>query len=51
MVRKAIIFRTGEYPTEMDALMAAVAYTIIILGLVGLLFVEQFYGGTLLGGD
>jgi uncharacterized membrane protein (DUF373 family) len=49
MVRKAIIFRTGEYPTEMDALLAAVAYTILILGLVGLLFVEQFYGGSLLG--
>jgi uncharacterized membrane protein (DUF373 family) len=47
MVRKAIIFRTGEYPTTQDALFAAVAYTVIILGLVGLLFVERIYGETL----
>jgi uncharacterized membrane protein (DUF373 family) len=44
MVRKAIIFRTGEYPSEQQALLAAVAYTIIILGLVALLFVERVYG-------
>lgn len=47
MVRKAIIFRTGEYPTTQDALLAAIAYTIIILGLVGLLFVERVYGESL----
>jgi uncharacterized membrane protein (DUF373 family) len=41
MVRKAIIFRTGEYPSTFDALLAAVAYTVIILGLVGLLYVER----------
>jgi uncharacterized membrane protein (DUF373 family) len=41
MVRKAIIFRTGEYATTTDALFAAVAYTVIILGLVALLFVER----------
>ncbi|MEF8852126.1 MAG: phosphate-starvation-inducible PsiE family protein [Haloarculaceae archaeon] len=44
MVRKAIIFRTGEYASEQQALLAAVAYTIIILGLVALLFVERVYG-------
>ncbi|WP_276261211.1 phosphate-starvation-inducible PsiE family protein [Haloglomus litoreum] len=48
MVRKAIIFRTGEYATEVQALTAATAYTLIILGLVGLLFVEQVYGDRLL---
>lgn len=41
MVRKAIIFRTGEYSTEEGALFAAVAYTIIILGLAVLLIVDQ----------
>ncbi|MFB6299527.1 MAG: phosphate-starvation-inducible PsiE family protein [Halobacteriales archaeon] len=41
MVRKAIIFRTEEYTTTQDALLAALAYTVIILGLVGLLFVER----------
>jgi hypothetical protein len=44
MVRKAIIFRTGEYATVQDALFAAVAYTIVIVGLVGLLFAERVYG-------
>jgi len=43
MVRKAIIFRTGEYATLEDALLAAVSYTVIIVGLVGLLFVERVY--------
>jgi uncharacterized membrane protein (DUF373 family) len=43
MVRKAIIFRTGEYGSEQQALFAAVAYTAIILGLVALLFVERVY--------
>ncbi|MFB6134951.1 MAG: phosphate-starvation-inducible PsiE family protein [Halanaeroarchaeum sp.] len=41
MVRKAIIFRTGEYPSSVDALAAAIAYTVIIIGLALLLFVEQ----------
>ncbi|PSP99398.1 hypothetical protein BRC89_04430 [Halobacteriales archaeon QS_4_70_19] len=49
MVRKAIIFRTGEYGSEMQALTAASAYTILILGLIGLLFVEQAFGDRLLG--
>ncbi|MBP1988319.1 phosphate-starvation-inducible PsiE family protein [Halolamina salifodinae] len=41
MVRKAIIFRTGEYATESAALLAAGAYTLIILGLATLLVVER----------
>jgi uncharacterized membrane protein (DUF373 family) len=41
MVRKVIIFRTSEYPSVGDALLAAVAYTVIILGLIGLLYVER----------
>jgi uncharacterized membrane protein (DUF373 family) len=44
MVRKAIIFRTGEYASTQNALFAALAYTIIILGLVALLFAERVYG-------
>jgi uncharacterized membrane protein (DUF373 family) len=44
MVRKAIIFRTGEYASVQDALFAAGAYTIIILALVALLFAERVYG-------
>ena len=41
MVRKVIIFRTSEYATVNDALLAAVAYSVIILGLVSLLLVER----------
>lgn len=41
MVRKVIIFRTATYSTTTKALLAAVAYTVIILGLVALLFVER----------
>lgn len=44
MVRKAIIFRTSEYASAQDALFAAVSYTLIILGLVALLFAERVYG-------
>jgi len=44
MVRKAIIFRTGEYSSERAALLAATAYTIIILGLAVLLLVERRTG-------
>jgi len=47
MVRKTIIFRTGEYATAQDALFAAVGYTILIFGLVGLLLVERGYGDRL----
>lgn len=45
MVRKVIIFRTGEYPSVQDALYAAGAYAIIIFALVALLFAERVYGG------
>jgi len=41
MVRKAIIFRTGEYADETAALLAAGSYTLIILGLATLLIVER----------
>jgi len=41
MVRKAIIFRTGEYESEQAALMAAGSYTLIIIGLAVLLVVER----------
>jgi uncharacterized membrane protein (DUF373 family) len=44
MVRKAIIFRTGEYATTTDALFAAGSYAIIIFALVALLLAEQTYG-------
>ncbi|MEZ3165514.1 phosphate-starvation-inducible PsiE family protein [Halorubrum sp. RMP-47] len=47
MVRKVIIFRTSEYATTQDALFAAIAYGIVILGLVALLFVERSVGPTL----
>src|SRR6056297_1558649 len=40
MVRKVIIFRTGEYQTVEDAMLAAGAYTLLILALVALLFAE-----------
>lgn len=43
MVRKVIIFRTGDYATMQTALFAALSYTIIILGLGGLLLVEQAF--------
>lgn len=44
MVRKVIIFRTGEYATTKDALLAAGSYGIIIFALVALLFAERTYG-------
>lgn len=43
MVRKAIIFRTDEYDTTRDALLAAGSYGIIIFALVALLLVERTY--------
>ncbi|WP_436928528.1 phosphate-starvation-inducible PsiE family protein [Halosimplex halobium] len=43
MVRKAIIFRTGEYASATEALFAAVSYTVILVGLVALLYVEGAY--------
>jgi uncharacterized membrane protein (DUF373 family) len=47
MVRKAIIFRTGEYQSTQDALFAAIAYTVLIFGLVGLLYAERAFGKSL----
>jgi len=44
MVRKVIIFRTTEYATTEDALFAAFSYTLVILGLVALLYVERSVG-------
>lgn len=41
LVRKVIIFRTEEYATKQDALFVAVAYTILTLGLVALLYVDR----------
>ncbi|MFW5978224.1 MAG: phosphate-starvation-inducible PsiE family protein [Halohasta sp.] len=46
MARKVIIFRTGEYDTLQDALLAAGSYAIIIFALVGLLLVDRSYGGS-----
>jgi uncharacterized membrane protein (DUF373 family) len=48
MVRKTIIFRTGEYATTQDALFAAIGYTVLIFGLVGLLLVERGHGQKLM---
>ncbi|MFB6102066.1 MAG: phosphate-starvation-inducible PsiE family protein [Haloplanus sp.] len=48
MVRKTIIFRTGEYGTTQDALLAAAAYALLIFGLVALLVVERRYGGRIM---
>jgi uncharacterized membrane protein (DUF373 family) len=48
MVRKIIIFRTGEYATKQEALFVAISYTIIVFGLIGLLFAERAYGKELL---
>jgi uncharacterized membrane protein (DUF373 family) len=45
MVRKVIIFRVGEYDTEMDAIFAAGSYTVIIFALVALLLAERSYDG------
>lgn len=42
MVRKVIIFRTGEYATNTDALLAAASYTIITLALVTPLVVDTY---------
>ena len=41
MVRKAIIFRTGEYGSAEAALFAAISYAIIIFALVALLYAER----------
>jgi hypothetical protein len=51
IVRKIIIFRTSEYETVFDALLVAGSYTVIIAGLVGLLFVDRLYSRRSTGGD
>jgi uncharacterized membrane protein (DUF373 family) len=43
MVRKIIIFRTGDYETIQHALFASVSYTLIIIGLGALLWTERSY--------
>jgi uncharacterized membrane protein (DUF373 family) len=47
MVRKIIIFRTGEYETVQDALVVSEAYAVVVFALVGLLIAERIYGGRL----
>ena len=50
LVRKAIVFRTGEYASENAALTAASAYTLLIGGLALLLFVSRYaFEGGMLG--
>ncbi len=46
LVRKAIVFRTGEFGTKMDALMVAAAYALLTLTLAVLLFVSYQYVGS-----
>jgi uncharacterized membrane protein (DUF373 family) len=41
LVRKVIIFRVSEYESALDAVLAAGAYGILIVGVVGLLYVER----------
>ena len=41
VVRKVIIFRTSEYNTSGDALVVAIAYGVLTLGLVALLYVDR----------
>jgi uncharacterized membrane protein (DUF373 family) len=41
LVRKVIIYRTGEYATIREAVLVAVAYTILTVGLVALLYVDR----------
>jgi uncharacterized membrane protein (DUF373 family) len=47
MVRKVIIFRTGEYGSPEAGLFASVAYTLLLLGLAAILLVERMYGDRL----
>jgi uncharacterized membrane protein (DUF373 family) len=46
LVRKAIVFRTGEFDTKVDALLVASAYALLTLTLAVLLFVSYQYVGT-----
>jgi uncharacterized membrane protein (DUF373 family) len=44
MIRKAILFRTSDYDTEIQALTAAGSYMLILVGLAVVLFVAYRYG-------
>ena len=44
MIRKAILFQTGDYGTESQALTAAASYMLILVGLGAVLFVAYRYG-------
>jgi len=44
MIRKAILFQTGDYDTEIQALTAAGSYMLILVGLAVVLFVAYRYG-------
>jgi len=44
MIRKAILFQTGDYETEAQALTAAGSYMLILVGLGVVLFVAYRYG-------
>jgi uncharacterized membrane protein (DUF373 family) len=46
LVRKAIVFRTGEFPSKTDALLVAGSYALLTLTLAALLFVSYQYVGT-----
>jgi uncharacterized membrane protein (DUF373 family) len=46
LVRKAIVFRTGEFETKMDALMVAASYALLTLTLGVLLYVSYQYVGS-----
>jgi hypothetical protein len=45
-VRKAIVFRTGEYATTTDALLVAASYGLLTVVLGLLLFVSYQYVGS-----
>ena len=47
VVRKVIIFRTGEYSSETNALIVAVAYGVLTIGLVALLYVDRRTSGAM----
>ena len=49
-IRKAIIFRTSESDRELSAFLAS-SHSVIIFGLVALLFAEQACGGLASGDD
>ncbi|MCT9094634.1 phosphate-starvation-inducible PsiE family protein [Haloarchaeobius sp. HME9146] len=44
MVRKIIVFRTDVYASKTEALLTAAAYTVVLLGLGVLLYIERTAG-------